>query len=394
VRILVLADIRFPLERANGIQTMETCHALARRGHEVTLLVRPDVITPPRDPVEFYGLLPVAGLFVRRVARSRFATLSRARYLAAALKHASGVRHADAVLTRDLGVAAALLRLPRAMRPPIVYESHGFAPTVAAEMPALLTGGRGATRAKLRRLFRREHRVWRGADGYATLTQHLADELHSRFSRRGFVRVVPDGVRLSPGRSFAPRPIRSPAIVGYAGHLYPWKGVDILLEALVQLPGTQGLIVGGLPAEADLQRTRDLAGRLGLASRVTFTGWIEPPLVAQALDNADVLVLPNTATKISASYTSPLKLFEYLAMGKPIVASDLPSIREVLTNGENAVLITPSDAAALAGGIRQLIDDGAFAERLARRAFEDAGAFSWDKRAERIESLMQEARRS
>jgi hypothetical protein len=56
VRILYLADIRFPLERANGIQSMETCHALAARGHEVTLVVRPDTHTPPRDPFAFYGL--------------------------------------------------------------------------------------------------------------------------------------------------------------------------------------------------------------------------------------------------------------------------------------------------------------------------------------------------
>jgi hypothetical protein len=59
VRILYLADIRFPLERANGIQSMETCHALAARGHEVTLVVRPDSHTPARDPFAFYGLPPL-----------------------------------------------------------------------------------------------------------------------------------------------------------------------------------------------------------------------------------------------------------------------------------------------------------------------------------------------
>ena len=58
MRILYFADIRFPLERANGIQTMETCHALAERGHEVHLVVRPDTHTPARDPFEFYGLPP------------------------------------------------------------------------------------------------------------------------------------------------------------------------------------------------------------------------------------------------------------------------------------------------------------------------------------------------
>jgi len=62
VRILYLADIRFPLERANGIQSMETCYALAGRGHDVTLVVRPDTHTPPRDPFAFYSDILQAGL--------------------------------------------------------------------------------------------------------------------------------------------------------------------------------------------------------------------------------------------------------------------------------------------------------------------------------------------
>ena len=64
MRILYLADIRFPLERANGIQSMETCHALARRGHAVTLIVRPDTHVPPRDPYAFYGVPRIPALTI------------------------------------------------------------------------------------------------------------------------------------------------------------------------------------------------------------------------------------------------------------------------------------------------------------------------------------------
>ena len=67
MRIRYFADIRFPLERANGVQTMETCHALARRGHEVCLVVRPDSATPPRDPWAYYGLPPVPALTIEHV---------------------------------------------------------------------------------------------------------------------------------------------------------------------------------------------------------------------------------------------------------------------------------------------------------------------------------------
>src|SRR5690606_26879499 len=128
-----------------------------------------------------------------------------------------------------------------------------------------------------------------------------------------------------------------PVVVAYAGHLYPWKGVDVLIRALAAVPDVQGLIVGGHPAEADRARVEQLAGSLGLASRITFTGHLPPSEVAPRLAAASMLVLPNTASAISERYTSPLKLFEYLAMGRPIVASDLPAIRAVLTDDQSAL---------------------------------------------------------
>ena len=73
VRILYFADIRFPLERANGIQTMETCHALAVRGHDVSLVVRPDTHTPARDPFEYYGVARTSRLIGRTGAGRRTA---------------------------------------------------------------------------------------------------------------------------------------------------------------------------------------------------------------------------------------------------------------------------------------------------------------------------------
>jgi glycosyltransferase involved in cell wall biosynthesis len=179
--------------------------------------------------------------------------------------------------------------------------------------------------------------------------------------------------------------------VGYSGHLYPWKGVDLLLDALGELPGAGALIVGGHPGESDLPRLRERAERLGLAARVTFTGMVRPCEVAGRLENADVLVLPNPATAVSTRYTSPLKLFEYLAMGRPIVASDLPALREILRHGENALLFEAGRSSALAEAIRTVIEDRALAESIARGAFETSRAYSWDARAERLDSLFGEA---
>jgi glycosyltransferase involved in cell wall biosynthesis len=176
--------------------------------------------------------------------------------------------------------------------------------------------------------------------------------------------------------------------VAYAGHLYPWKGVNVLLEALTRLPYATGLIIGGHPGERDLARTQAEAGRLGLDARVTFTGLVDPGVVASRLADADVLVLPNTKTTLSARYTSPLKLFEYMAAGKPIVASKLASLEEVLEHGQNAWLVEPGDPAALAEGIDTLIHQPELADRIARQAFETAADYDWARRAERLESLL------
>ena len=405
MRVLYFADIRFPLERANGIQTMETCHALARRGHFVSLVVRPDTQSPSRNPFEFYGLPLIARFTIEYAPVSGPPFARRAGYLAFAIGRMLGASRADVVMTRDLGVGSALLRVPRALRPPVVYESHGYAPDVAVALPQMVATAAAPTANKVRRLERREAQVWRNADGYVTITSGLAEELTTRFGTRTAIAVIPDGARIADRdgtRSAAERvhgtPIsrdrgpeivedRRPVIV-YAGHLYAWKGVDVLLEALRELGDVRGLIVGGYEKEPDLARLREQAARLGIADRVTFTGLVAPPAVAGHLRAGSVLVLPNPASAISTRFTSPLKLFEYMAAGRPIVASDLPSIREVLRHEQNALLVEPGDAAALAAGVRRLLDDRPLADRLAQAAVTDVASYSWDRRAERLETLL------
>jgi len=398
MRILYLADIRFPLERANGIQTIETCHALARRGHHVTLLVRPDTHKPPRDPLAFYDLPPIETLTIARAIVSGPGTPAswrRAQYLAAALRRALASRDpnppADIVLTRDLGVASLLLHWPRTRRPPVVYESHGYAPVVSGLLPELLSTASRISSRKARRLARRERHVWRHAEGYVTITTALARDLQERIGSLRDVHVVPDGARVDPARTFDWTGPSALPVVTYAGHLYPWKGVDMLLDALALTPGLRARIVGGHAAEPDLGRLQTRARDLAIADRVEFTGFQPPGTVARHLHAADALVLPNRATTMSARYTSPLKLFEYLAAGRPIVASDLPALREILRDNENARLVPPDDPRALADALRAVTQDPALAVRLARGAFETAAEYSWTRRAERLETVLRTA---
>ena len=249
MRILYFADVRFPLERANGIQTMETCYALAERGHHVDLVVRPDTQSPARDPFEYYDRPRHARLNIERApmtSGSVPATARRIGYLAYAAGRGLGSGRADVVMTRDATVAWLLLHLPS--RPPVVYESHGYGPDVAAALPSLLATARPPNASKLARLARREALIWSKADGYITITAGLAAELTTRFGARDRLAVVPDGARIIPnvppasGSDLVFQHLPPPdveiqdqtpkapkATVAYAGHLYAWKGVDLSL---------------------------------------------------------------------------------------------------------------------------------------------------------------------
>jgi len=399
VHILYFADTRFPIERANGLQTMATCCALAGRGHRVTLVVRPDSCVPPRDPFAFYDFPRTDALTIsvvdtstgERTRRAQFVMASAARLLRA---------DADVVYTRDLGLAALLLRLPRSRRPRLIYESHGIASIVSAEMAALLGKPEARpTHRKLERLDRRERRVWRRAAAYVTITRTLAVELAARYGERPNVFVVPDGAAVGSevpslrGSTFAEPGTPEPwnpgiPIAGYAGHLYPWKGVDVFLRALALAPGIRGLIVGGHPAEQDLARVRALVHELGLDARVDITGLVKPGDVRRRLAPASMLVLPNTPSAISERYTSPLKLFEYLSMRRPVIASDLPAIREVLTHERTALLVAPGDPRALAAALQRIAGDRALGCRLADAAAALAPQYSWEARAERLEAAL------
>jgi glycosyltransferase involved in cell wall biosynthesis len=397
VIVLCFADTRFPIERANGLQTMATCHALASQGHDVTLVVRPDTTAPARDPFAFYDLPPVDRLRIETIPRSAGRRANRIRFLLSSLKRTTD-RPGATVWTRDLGLAAFLLQLPAARRPQLVYESHGVAPVVSEELPRLL-GNPDLTpsRRKLERLERRERRVWRRAPAYVTITRALADDLAKRYGPRPNVFVVPDGASLDTVAEEPPPPEagaashRPRAIAGYAGHLYPWKGVDVLVRALALAPGLDGLIVGGHPAEADRARVDALVAELGLAERVQITGLLPFRDVRARLRRASILVLPNSASAISDRYTSPLKLFEYLTLGRPIVASNLPAIREVLTHERTALLVPPDDPAALAGALERLAADGGLSASLGRAARVLASQYTWTERGRRLEAALEAA---
>jgi glycosyltransferase involved in cell wall biosynthesis len=390
IEVLVPADIRFPLERANGVQIVKTAAALSGAGARTTLLVRQSDPRPTSDILALFGVDPHPCLHVRRLGvlhrRGTF-VLPRASFLArATLAVLPALRRRAVVFTRDLQLADVLLRLPG--RPRVVYEAHAVEALMYAERGALYGTSERPDPRKRARLSAREGRVWRRAAAVVTTTAGIRDTFAETYGTRVGVRVVPNGCDPPEGR-FRGLPEGEPEVL-YAGQLYPWKGVDVLVQAFALVPRGRLVILGGIEGEKDLARVRALVDRLGLGSRVDLRGLVPQARVADALARATVVAVPFLRTAMTERHTSPLKAFEAMAAGRAIVASDLPSTREVLRHGETAWLVPPGDPAALADGLRRLLEDPALATSLARSAHAHARAFAWPARGRALVDVLEE----
>ncbi len=176
------------------------------------------------------------------------------------------------------------------------------------------------------------------------------------------VEVVPNGV--DPDR-FAPavdarRGRGGPFTVGFVGTLKPWHGLEVLVDAVAALGGDARLLLVGDGPLREAVAAR--AAAVGLGGRLEAVGAVDPAGVPALLGRADVGVAPYPPS--TSDYFSPLKVYEYLAAGLPVVASRVGQTAQVLVDGETGVLVEPGDPAALAAALRALRDDVALRERL------------------------------
>lgn len=168
-------------------------------------------------------------------------------------------------------------------------------------------------------------------------------------------------------------------IACYAGQLYHGRGIEVILEAARLLPEVDFRLIGGKPD--DVRKWRVQAAK---SQNVQLLGFIPNGEVPEYLSMSDVLLMPHTEDCSIIKWTSPLKLFEYLASGTPMIASDFPAFRRHLEDEENALLVPPGDPSELASAIKELKSDSPSAERIAKRARESVQSYSWLARAERI----------
>jgi len=208
--------------------------------------------------------------------------------------------------------------------------------------------------------------VWRGADVVLPVTHVLAGHVIARGVPPRRIVVISNGINeahfagaLAPEVAKAALAWPGALILGFTGFVRDWHGVDRVVHWLADPatpPAARLLVVGDGPARADLEQ---LARQLGIAERVRFTGVVPRAQVPQLVAAFDIALQPAVVP-----YASPLKLFEYLALGKAIVAPRQPNIEEVLTDGDNALLFDGGQTGALEDALTRLCADQALRQKL------------------------------
>ena len=233
--------------------------------------------------------------------------------------------------------------------------------------------------------------TWGNADYVLPVTQVLADTVQSYGVEPERIVVIPNGINI---KRFEHAPdtvaaktalgLNNKLVLGFTGFVREWHGLDKVVEMIAKdLPGAERhlLIVGDGPARESLERQ---AATLCVQDRVTITGIVDRDTVAQYVAAFDIALQPAVV-----AYASPLKLFEYLMLGKAIVGPAQPNIEEILTDRHNALLFDPHDPKGLATAVRILCEDAELREHVAHNAKETISRkqLTWHANAQRAAEL-------
>ncbi len=368
MRLIYIANIRLPTEKAHGLQIMKTCEALAKQGIEVELIVPRRLNHLKDDPFAFYGVdndsfeitkvwcldlisLKIFGSVGFWIESWTFYQ-SVKKYLRKQSQNESAVYY-----TRDLPIAYWLTKDVS----PLYYEIHTL-----PEVPT-----------------KKHQQVWESVRGIVVISEGLKNQLVAWGVKYEKIQGAIDAVdikqfQITESKQACRQKLNllpESKIVVYTGHLYEWKGASLLAKAASMVaPDVQIYLVGGTKQDVARFKVRYQAPNLHIV------GWQPHQLIPYWDKAGDVLVLPTSGKeKIGALYTSPLKLFEYLVSGTPIVAARLPSLQEFLTD-KDVLFFEADNAADLARAIKQTLTNP-----LPAKAWP---GFSWESRAMVIKNFI------
>jgi glycosyltransferase involved in cell wall biosynthesis len=379
-RVLYASFDAVPAPKGAAVHIRQTVGAVAAVA-DVDLLTLPGTLAEPEEwpsGVRADPFSPPEGNFLHRA-------LEWGDHVARRLLE----RTYDVVHVRSIweGTPALLLQPERGYR--LIYEANGL-PSVELKYhyPAV-----GSDHDLLGRLRAQERALLRGADRVMTQSHTTRKFLRGHGAADERLRVIPNGV---DGSRFRPTPLPrdEEPVIAYVGTLAPWQGVGFLLEAVAQVREARPVrveIAGPARKEwlRDLQRR---AERLGLGEAARFLGPLAPAEVTAFLARATVCAAPLLVTDRNVNQgCCPLKVLEYLASGRPVVAARLPAVAELITHEETGLLYKPDKPRRLAEALLRLLEDRPLAERLAAAGATAAReGFSWERHNRAVRELYAE----
>lgn len=365
----ILYSHRIQSRDGQSVHVEEMVAALRALGHEVT------VVGPRFYETSGFGGESRLVAWLRRLLPGPLAELAELAY--------------------NLPAYRRLARAARALQPDLLYERYNLFFLAGAwiarwhglrfflEVNAPLAEERARHGGlKLHRIARlAERHVWRSADCVLPVTAVLARRIAEAGVAPDRIRVVPNGVVpdrfLPPARDISDRPT---LVLGFVGFVRDWHGLDAVISGLATPAGAtlRFEVIGEGPARPGLEA---LAASLGLAERVRFAGVVAHEQVPEAVGGFDIALQPRVV-----DYASPLKLFDYMAAGRAIVAPDQPNIREILAHERTALLFDPARPDAMWQAIARLAEDAALRHRLgtAARAELLRRDYTWHGNAARV----------
>jgi glycosyltransferase involved in cell wall biosynthesis len=353
-----------PSKRARTVSVVNTARALTR-GADVTVYST----TASADPAKIqshYGIDECGLRF--QTARRKLMGINTNGLFSYFLNRELRRAKPQIIYVRHLKTAAALIkqRVPGAQ---IVFECHEiFSQTTQ----------RTDKRNQIAAL---ESFVYGNVDGLVFINGTLQKVFRDHFPALSARQTVAYLGGPAPGVFPAEKDWSAAKELYYIGSFFRWKGAETLVRAMPLLPDLTAQLVGD-DTSSEANRLRAIARNLGVENRVCFRGHITAHQVAELLiSQTHFVVVPNTNSPYS-NFTSPLKLFEAMAGGNVVVASDIPTIRELTHGGEGAALFEPENPDSLARCVRKWITNPQGAEMKARSGFELSKSYSWDRRAQ------------
>lgn len=366
-----------PSRTANSIHVMKMCSAFASLGHEVVLYVpsrNKECLEDIDDVYDFYGVDKTFS--IKRVYRP---ASSLGVYLFGFLAALFAVvNRSNLIYTRDLTVPLILALLGR----PVFFESHSPADNSSLK------------RALINRIFKRK-----SLRKLVVITESLKNYYETRFPfLLGRIVVAPDGADPLPeGVEKKQLQVHAGRLqVGYTGHLYPGKGMEVIAALAPMAEWADFHVVGGTPA--DIQAWKE---RVQEADNIIFHGFQPHSSIPGFLCAFDVLLLPNQrqvaihghggqrVQEDIAPWTSPLKAFEYMSTGKPILVSDMPVLKEIFDHGQNALLCDPELPEDWHNKLQAIQSDRALRRELGAEAYRRfMERYTWKSRAKMISGLV------